>query len=196
MGTTVSLELTELAGRPHTPEYASPEQISGEPLSTASDIYSLGVVLYELVAGTRPYKIRSSSSGALEAAILETDPAPPSASAPTPSQRKVMRGDLDTIVLKALKKNPAERYATVNALGDDLRRWLEGLPVLARPDSVAISPVEVRQAPCDCRRRGGGRRREPCGVRHRVGAAGARAGRAAARSRKSNGTRPSRWCAS
>ena len=128
--------LTELAGRPHTPEYASPEQISGEPLSTASDVYSLGVVLYELLAGTRPYKIRRSASGALEAAILDTDPAPPSASTPTASQRKILRGDLDTIVLKALKKRAAERYATVNAFGDDLRRWLEGLPVLARPDTV------------------------------------------------------------
>ena len=127
---------TELAGRPHTPEYASPEQISGAPLGTASDIYSLGVVLYELVAGTRPYKIRGSSSGALEAAILESDPPPPSASAPIAAERKAMRSDLDTIVLKALKKNPAERYATVHALGDDLLRWLDGRPVLARPDSV------------------------------------------------------------
>src|SRR5262245_53438667 len=79
--------LTEAGGRPHTPEYASPEQILGEPLSTASDIYSLGVVLYELLAGTRP-QVRGSSSRALEAAILETDPVPPSASASTPSARK------------------------------------------------------------------------------------------------------------
>jgi serine/threonine-protein kinase len=128
--------VTELAGRPHTPEYASPEQVSGEPLSTASDVYSLGVVLYELLAGTRPYKIRRSSAGALEAAILETDPAPPSASTADAARRRNLRGDLDTIVLKALKKNPVERYATVNAFGDDLRRWLEGLPVQARPDST------------------------------------------------------------
>jgi serine/threonine-protein kinase len=128
--------LTELAGRPHTPEYASPEQISGEPLTTASDVYSLGVVLYELLAGTRPYKIRRSSAGALEAAILETDPAPPSASTADGARRRTLRGDLDTIALKALKKKPVERYATVNALGDDLQRWLDGLPVLARPDSA------------------------------------------------------------
>lgn len=135
-GTDRQAGLTELVGRPHTPEYASPEQITGEPLSVASDIYSLGVVLYELLAGTRPYKIRRNSSGALEAAILESEPAPPSASTTIASRRKIVRGDLDTIVLKALKKNPAERYATVHAFGDDLHRWLEGLPVLARPDSA------------------------------------------------------------
>ena len=127
--------LTDLVGRPHTPEYASPEQIAGEPLSTASDIYSLGVVLYELLAGRRPHTIGRDSSRALETAILETDPAPPSTWTTT-SQRKLLRGDLDTIVLKTLKKRWAERYATVDALGDDLHRWLEGLPVLARPDSA------------------------------------------------------------
>ena len=84
----------------------------------------------------RVLQIRSSSSGALEAAILESDPPPPSASAPSAAERKALRGDLDTIVLKSLKKNPAERYATVHALGDDLLRWLDGRPVLARPDSV------------------------------------------------------------
>ena len=128
--------LTDLAGRPHTPEYASPEQIAGEPLSTASDIYSLGVVLYELLAGRRPFTIRRDSGRALETAILETDPAPPSASTTTASHRKILRGDLDTIVLKTLKKRSVERYGTVDALGDDLHRWLDGRPVLARPDSA------------------------------------------------------------
>ena len=93
-------------------------------------------MLYELLAGTTPHKLRRSSRHALEAAILETDPAPPSASTPPPPQRRILRGDLDTIVLKALKKKPAERYATVNALDDDLQRWLEGRPVLARSDSA------------------------------------------------------------
>ncbi len=127
--------LTELAGRPQTPEYASPEQVTGEPLSTASDVYSLGVVLYQLLAGTRPYRLRRSSRGALEDAIVQTDASAPSAAAATPSLRKVLRGDLDTIVLKALKKSPDERYRTVNALGDDLTRYLDGRPVLAQPDS-------------------------------------------------------------
>jgi serine/threonine-protein kinase len=127
---------TDFGGRPHTPEYASPEQISGEPLSTASDVYSLGVVLYELLAGTRPALNPRSAGGVFEAAILESDPAPPSAAAPDVSRRRILRGDLDTIVLKALKKRPAERYATVNALGEDLQRWLDSRPVIARPDST------------------------------------------------------------
>lgn len=128
--------LTEFSGRPHTPEYASPEQIAGEPLGIATDVYSLGVVLYELLAGARPYKLRRDSLGALEAAVLETDPDPPSAATADPSLRKILRGDLDTLVLKALKKTPVDRYATVNALGEDLQRYLDGRPVLARPDST------------------------------------------------------------
>jgi tetratricopeptide (TPR) repeat protein len=127
--------LTEVSGRPHTPEYASPEQIGGEPLGIATDVYSLGVVLYELLAGTRPYKLHRDSLGALEDAVLEKQPDPPSAATSDRSLRKVLRGDLDTIVLKALKKKPGERYATVNALGDDLECYLNGRPVLARRDS-------------------------------------------------------------
>jgi hypothetical protein len=127
--------LTELAGRPLTPDYASPEQVAGEPLSVACDVYSLGVVLYELLTGARPYKVQRGSRGALEDAILQADPNPPSVSATEPSRRKALRGDLDTIVLKALKKKPDDRYATVNAFGDDLERCLDGRPVLARPDS-------------------------------------------------------------
>jgi eukaryotic-like serine/threonine-protein kinase len=127
---------TAFGVRPHTPEYASPEQISGEPLSIASDVYSLGVVLYELLAGTRPAPLPRSVSGVFEASMLETDPAPPSAATADVSRRRMVRGDLDTIVLKALKKRPVERYATVNALGEDLQRWLDGRPVIARPDST------------------------------------------------------------
>ena len=133
-GSVRDTELTELSGRPHTPEYASPEQIAGGPLGIATDIYSLGVVLYELLCGTRPYKLRRDSVGAIETAVLEHDPDPPSAAASERSLRKVLRGDLDTIVLKALKKKPGDRYATANALGDDLECYLNGRPVLARPD--------------------------------------------------------------
>jgi len=97
------------------------------------------VLLYELLAGVRPYTLPSASrSGrrALERAILEIDPQPPSARAPAASQRRQLQGDLDVIVLKALKKTPDARYATVNALCDDIERHLDGRPVLARADST------------------------------------------------------------
>ena len=127
--------LTELSGRPLTLDYASPEQIRGEPLTIGSDVYSLGVVLYELLSGARPYKLKRDSRGALEDAILEADPPLPSAVA-EPGSRRSLRGDLDTIVLKALRKRPEDRYVTVHALVDDLERYLEGRPVLARSDGL------------------------------------------------------------
>jgi serine/threonine-protein kinase len=132
---TSQTALTDFAGRPHTPAYASPEQIAGEPLSVASDVYSLGVVLFELLTGARPYRPRRDTPGALEEAILESEAGPPSAAASDTSIRRALHGDLDTIVLTALKKQPDQRYATVNAFADDLERFLDGRPVLARPDS-------------------------------------------------------------
>ncbi len=144
-GETHDTELTQLGGRALTPDYASPEQILGQPLGTASDVYSLGVVFYELVSGTRPYKLRRDSRGALEEAILAAEPMRPSQAA-TPIQAqacdttqpklvKLLRGDVDTIALKALKKSPKERYATVDAFRDDLERFLTGLPIVARRDN-------------------------------------------------------------
>jgi serine/threonine-protein kinase len=127
---------TELSQLAFTPDYASPEQIAGEPITTASDVYSLGVVLYELLSGARPYRLERATRGALERAIALTNPPRPSALAPGPLAKQLY-GDLDTIVLKALKKNPDERYATVSALADDLERYTSHRPVLARPDSVA-----------------------------------------------------------
>ncbi|MEO8258348.1 MAG: serine/threonine-protein kinase [Acidobacteriota bacterium] len=126
--------LTEAAGAPLTPDYASPEQVAGEPLSIASDVYSLGVVLYQLLAGVRPYKLRRDSRGALEEAILQAVPRRPSDAAADPASRRTLRGDLDTIVLKALRKNPAERYDTVNAFAEDIERYLHGRAVRAQPD--------------------------------------------------------------
>jgi serine/threonine-protein kinase len=128
--------LTQFAGGALTPDYASPEQILGEPLTVASDVYSLGVVLYEMLTGARPYKLKRDSRGALEDAIVQAEPARASEAAPV-EMRKAFRGDLDTILTKALKKNPAERYATVNAFVDDIARFLENRPVLAQPDTTA-----------------------------------------------------------
>lgn len=139
-------ELTQLGGRALTPEYASPEQIAGQPVNTASDVYSVGILLYGLLCGHRPYQLSRDSRGALEEAILSAEPVKPSqrdlgngiAAARSSLPRKLahsLAGDLDTITLQALKKKPAERYATADAFLKDLRRYLAGEPVLARPDS-------------------------------------------------------------
>src|SRR5215471_17375547 len=133
-GGTRETELTQLGGRALTPDYASPEQILGEPLTVASDIYSLGVVLYQLLTGRRPYKLRRDSRGALEDAIVAVEPMPPSSAVDGRASRRQLAGDLDTIVLKALKKRPADRYPTVAALVEDIDRFLSGRPILARAD--------------------------------------------------------------
>ncbi len=134
-------QLTQSVGRALTPDYASPEQIIGAPLTIASDVYSLGVVLYELLTGNRPYKLKVKSAAQLELAILESVSAPPStniALATTPARRVTARqltrllvGDLDTITLKALAKRPGDRYATIAAFADDLHRYFDGSPVMA-----------------------------------------------------------------
>ncbi len=134
-GEAHATHLTQLEGRVLTPDYASPEQILGEPLTIASDVYSLGVILYELLAEARPYRLKRESRGSLEDAILLTDPVRPSDAAPAP-WRQLLRGDLDTIALKALRKKSEERYATVNALVADIHAYLQDRPVSARPDSA------------------------------------------------------------
>lgn len=135
-GRALETRLTQVSGRALTPEYASPEQILGQPITIASDIYSLGVLLYELLTDARPYKLKRSSRGALEDAILETEPRAPSDTVNSPSLKRALRGDLDAIVLKALKKQPEARYVTVNALAEDIGRHLRNEPVLAQPDSA------------------------------------------------------------
>jgi hypothetical protein len=133
---TAETALTQLSGRALTLDYASPEQIRGEPLSTASDVYSLAVVAYELLAGARPYRLRRGSAAELEEAIASIDPPRASDAAIEPALKKQLRGDLDAILNKALKKNSAERYATVEAFSQDLQRHLAQQPVLAQPDRL------------------------------------------------------------
>ena len=119
-----------------TPDYASPEQIGGNPVTASSDVYSLGAVLYELLAGLRPHRIEQATPAAIERAICSEPTVPPSAAVrhkPSLSQRLV--GDLDTIILCAMQKEPERRYRSAEHLAEDLRRHLEHLPVLARPDS-------------------------------------------------------------
>jgi serine/threonine-protein kinase len=138
-------QLTQISGRALTLDYASPEQIKGEALTIATDVYSLGVVLYELLAGERPYRLRLHSLAQLEQAILSVDPSRLSSAVRDQSAQargtnakrltRTLAGDLDTIVLKALAKSPAQRYATVAEFAEDLRRWLSGEAVRARPAS-------------------------------------------------------------
>jgi tetratricopeptide (TPR) repeat protein len=129
-----SLTVNAPAARPLTPDYASPEQILGLELTTATDVYSLGVILYELLAGARPFKIQSGSAEEWKRAVCETDLPRPSAVAGRFGKR--LEGDLDNIVMKAMHKNPERRYVSVDELASDLKNYLELRPVQARPDSV------------------------------------------------------------
>jgi WD40 repeat protein/serine/threonine protein kinase len=155
-GEAKETELTRLGGRALTPDYAAPEQITGAPITTAADVYSLGVMLYELLLGERPYQLKRETRGALEEAILQADPVVPSRTTPAESAatarattpRKLLEsleGDLDTIVVKALKKSPAERYQTAESFSEDIDRFLRGDIVLARPDSMTYRAVKFVQ---------------------------------------------------
>ncbi len=136
-GSAEAATITTVAGCPLTPDYASPEQLAGKPLGVATDVYSLGVLLYELLAGQRPYSLPCGARLPLDEAILRIDPRRPSEVTADPAVRRLLRGDLDTIVLQALEKEPDKRYATVDAMAEDLERYLKGHPVLARPTTLS-----------------------------------------------------------
>jgi serine/threonine-protein kinase len=135
-GRAQETELTQLAGRALTPDYAAPEQILGQPIGTAADVYALGVVLFELLTASRPYKLKRDSRAALEEAIAQAEVERPSSVVADAGLKRRLRGDLDTIVLTALKRTPAERYSTVEALADDIERHLDQRPVRARTDAA------------------------------------------------------------
>lgn len=159
-------------GSPMTPEFASPEQVQGETVTTASDIYALGVLLYQLLTGRSPYRLDSWTAPKLFIAIAEQQPERPServladeetiagsgekrvvqatlaalAREGTPDRlHRRLSGDLDIIVLTALRKEPARRYASVERFSDDLRRFLEGHPISARPDTLSYRAAKFTQ---------------------------------------------------
>ncbi|HVS20365.1 MAG TPA: protein kinase [Pyrinomonadaceae bacterium] len=162
---SASVEATATIGRVLTPEYASPEQLRGLPITTSSDVYSLGVVLYEVLSGHRPFYFESRLPEDVARLITSSEPMKPSIAiarietarhtddaeqiSRTPEAisstrdgnieklRRRLAGDLDNILLKALRREPGRRYASVQEFSEDLRRHLEGLPVLARPDTLS-----------------------------------------------------------
>jgi serine/threonine-protein kinase len=146
-------EHTRTGVRAFTLHYAAPEQVRGEPVSTMSDVYALGVVLYELLTDAKPYRLKRDSDAEWEEAILQAEPLKPSQTlqraadggasagkADTAALRRrarIIAGDLDNITLKALAKKPEQRYSSVEALALDLQRYQAGRPVLARPQGMA-----------------------------------------------------------
>jgi serine/threonine protein kinase/tetratricopeptide (TPR) repeat protein len=157
----ITLDPTATAMRLMTPEYAAPEQVQGQPVSPATDVYSLGVLLYELLTGHRPYRLRNRSPHEIARVICEEEPAHPSIRITSPEDllpapasngqgetlqylywcrgatvetlRTELAGDLDNVIMKALRKSPSERYQSVEALSEDITRHLEGRPVSAPP---------------------------------------------------------------
>jgi serine/threonine protein kinase len=120
-----------------TPDYASPEQILGDPVTVASDIYSMGAVIYRLVANTLPHRIEQNNPLAIERAICLDGVTPPSSAASgNAALARCLRGDLDSIIMRAMQKEPARRYASMELLAEDLRRYLDHRPVGARGDSA------------------------------------------------------------
>jgi len=168
---TDAITRTESTVRLMTPDYASPEQVRRQRVTIATDVYSLGVILFEMLTGQRPYRLEGTSQRALEHAICDTEPTRPSTAAASPiagghaagttrtrrgktgraaarttgagaparasAVRRELAGDLDTIILTALRKEPGRRYPSVRDLSEDIRRYLQGLPIQARKDTFA-----------------------------------------------------------
>jgi serine/threonine-protein kinase len=159
-----TIDPTQFGSRPMTPEYASPEQVRGESVTTASDVYSMGVLLYELLTGHRPYRLRDRQFHEIARAVCEDEPTRPSAvidlieevPGPNGTTRKItpesvsstregtrerlrrrLKGDLDNICLMAMRKEPRRRYGSVEQLAEDVGRVLDGLPVKARKPTFA-----------------------------------------------------------
>lgn len=164
---------TAFGMRPLTPECASPEQARGEPITTASDVYSLGILLYQLLTGHLPYRFKTRHPTEIVQVICNQEPEKPSMAisrieqVPMPGQsapvmltpelvsvtregepeklRRLLEGDLDTIVLKAMHKDPRRRYSSADQLSEDIRRYLEGLPVTARRDTLGYRVIKFVQ---------------------------------------------------
>ncbi|HTU66291.1 MAG TPA: serine/threonine-protein kinase [Steroidobacteraceae bacterium] len=119
-----------------TPAYAAPEQFTGQPITVATDVYSLGVILFEMLTGISPYTPRGTSLGAYEHAVVEVEP-PLMSRVVRPAEVGALRGDLDAIVAKALEKAPADRYISAEAFAADIERYLAAEPIVARPRSLA-----------------------------------------------------------
>ena len=140
--------VTMTQGKMFTPEYASPEQILGKNVTTATDVYSLGVILYELLSQHRPFDVKGKSYDEIVRSICETEPPRPSETREShplttetePENLQIpkdrLRGDLDNIVLKAMRKEPSERYGSVQQFSEDISRFLKGLPIFARPQTL------------------------------------------------------------
>lgn len=135
LGAEGGAEVTEAGRQRLTPGYASPEQVRGEPVTTAADVYSLGALLFAVLTGQAPHQFSTGTPtvGEVERVVLEREPPRASTVAVQPAVRRDLRGDLDNILRQALRKEPSARYADVTALADDLRRHLAGRPVRARP---------------------------------------------------------------
>ncbi len=144
---SAELPLTRAGSRAYTPDYASPEQLLGLPIGTRSDVYAMGVVLYELLCGAPPFDLRGRSAADVERVVSEATATRPSAALTEERARMLgertagrvraaVAGDLDAIVLKALRKEPERRYGSADELAEDVRRHVEGRPVAARPEGL------------------------------------------------------------